>query len=113
MRKIYSLLGLCQRAGKLISGEVGSQQAIQKGNAKLLLLAEDASANTKKKFHNSAAFYEIPIIEFGTKAELGRAIGEEIRAVLAVTESGFANKLKMLAEQTNTINTTGMDERYE
>ena len=113
MRKIYSLLGLCKRAGKIAGGEVAAIEAIRGKKAFLVIVADDASANTKKKFHNSAAFYEIPIIEFGTKAELGRAIGEEIRAVLAVTESGFANKLKMLAEQTNTIKTTGMDERYE
>lgn len=99
MRKIYSLLGLCKRAGKIAGGEVATIEAIRGKKAFLVIVAEDASANTKKKFHNSAAFYEIPIIEFGTKSDLGRAIGEEIRAVLAVTESGFAKKLSMLAEQ--------------
>ncbi len=82
MRKFYSLLGLCKRANKVAGGEV----------------AGDASANTKKKFHNSASFYEVPILELGTKADLGRAVGEEIRAVLVVTEAGFAAKLQQLAQ---------------
>ena len=53
MNKIYSLLGLCQKAGKIVSGEVGCEAAIKNKTAKLLLLAEDASENTKKKFQNS------------------------------------------------------------
>lgn len=99
MRKIYSLLGLCKRAGKLAGGEVAAVEAIRAKKVFLLIVAEDASANTKKKFHNSASFYEIPIIEFGTKSDLGRAVGEEIRAVLAITEAGFAQKLMALTTQ--------------
>lgn len=113
MRKVYSLLGLCKRAGKIAGGEVAAIEAIRGKKAFLVIVAEDASANTKKKFHNAAAYYEIPIIEFGTKSDLGRAIGEEIRAVLAVTESGFAQKLRMLTDTTDITNTTGTDERYE
>ena len=30
MDKIYSLLGLCQKAGKVVSGEVGCELAIKK-----------------------------------------------------------------------------------
>ena len=93
MNKIYSLLGLCQRAGKLISGEVGSQQAIQKGNAKLLLLAEDASANTKQKFQNSAVYYHIPLYTIGTKEAIGAALGKDSRSVLVITEEGFAKSI--------------------
>lgn len=59
----------------------------------------DASAAyISKKFHNSASFYEVPILELGTKADLGRAVGEEIRAVLVVTKAGFAAKLQQLAQ---------------
>ena len=52
MHKFYSLLGLCKRAGKLAAGEVAAEQAVRKKTAYLLILAEDASANTKKKFRN-------------------------------------------------------------
>ncbi len=99
MRKIYSLLGLCKKAGKLAGGEAAAEQAVRDGSARLLIVAEDASANTKKKFHNSAAYYHIPIVEAGEKTQLGRAIGQEIRAVLAVTEEGFAKKLEALCAE--------------
>ena len=54
MRKFYSLLGLCKRANKVAGGEVAAEEAIRGKKACLVIVAGDASANTKKKFHNSA-----------------------------------------------------------
>ena len=48
--KFFSMLSLCQRAGRLVSGELPCENAVKSGKAKLLIIAEDASANTKKKF---------------------------------------------------------------
>lgn len=93
MDKIYSFLGICQKAGKVVSGETGCELAIKNKTAKLILLAEDASANTKKKFENSAAYYHIPILTLGSKQEMGMALGKESRAVLAITEQGFAKSI--------------------
>ncbi len=99
MHKFYSLLGLCKKAGKLAGGETAAEEAVRGKTACLLIVAEDASKNTKKKFYNSANYYQIPIVAFGTKEQLGRAIGEEVRAVFAVTEAGFAKKLVQIAEE--------------
>ena len=82
MNKFFSLLGLCKRAGKLVAGEVAAEQAVRKKQAYLLILAQDASKNTKKKFTNSAVYYELPLAEIGTKEELGRAIGAEMTPLL-------------------------------
>ena len=90
MNKFFSLLGLCKRAGKLVAGEVAAEQAVRKKQAFLLILAQDASKNTKKKFTNSAVYYELPLAEIGTK--------EEMRSIIAITEKGFAKKLKELAD---------------
>lgn len=99
MHKFLSLLGLCKRAGKLAAGEVAAEQAVRKKQARLLIVSEDASKNTKKKFTNSANYYGLPLIEAGTKQELGKAIGAGERSVIAVTEAGFAKKLQELAEE--------------
>ena len=96
--RILSLVSLATKAGKTVSGEFCTEKEVKSGRAALVIVAGDASANTKKKFHNSASFYEVPILELGTKADLGRAVGEEIRAVLVVTEAGFAAKLQQLAQ---------------
>ncbi len=99
MNKFYSLLGLCKKAGKVVGGEVAAENAIRQKTAKLLILAGDASGNTKKKFHNSAAYYKISLVEMGDKESLGSAVGEEFRAILAVTDGGFAKRLLELAEE--------------
>ena len=91
----------CRQRGAdvtLVAGEVAAEQAVRKKQAYLLILAQDASKNTKKKFTNSAVYYELPLAEIGTKEELGRAIGAEMRSIIAITEKGFAKKLKELAD---------------
>lgn len=92
--KIFSFLGLCQKAGQLVHGEDGCEAAVKSGKARLLLVAEDAGGNTKKKFRNMADFYKVELFLFGEKETLGRALGKAGRAVLVVTEDGFAKKIK-------------------
>ena len=43
--KIYSLLGLAMRGRNLVSGEFQTEDAVKKGSAMLVIVAEDASAN--------------------------------------------------------------------
>ena len=88
--KILSLFGLAARAGRIVSGEFQTETAVKAGTACLVVVAEDASENTKKLFHDKCSFYKIPIITLGTKEELGHAIGKEFRASLAILDTGFA-----------------------
>lgn len=94
--KILSMLGLCQKAGRLKSGEFAVESAVKGCEAYLVILAKDASANTKKKFNDMCSFYETDIYEYGTKEVLAAAIGREERAVLAVCDEGFASSLEKL-----------------
>lgn len=98
-KKLFQILGLCQKAGKLASGETGCLNAIRNSSAELIIVAEDASDNTKKKFSDSAGFYNRKLIAIGDKLELGRAIGKDERAVLCVIDSGFAKKILEITEQ--------------
>ena len=93
-RQILSLLSLCQRAGKMKTGEDTVEKAIQKKEAKLVIIPEDASDNTKKKFQNMCDFYKVPIYFFEDKDTLGHAMGKEFRASLAVTDAGFAKGIR-------------------
>ena len=88
-KKIFSLLGLATKAGKLVSGEFATEKAVKSFTAKLVIVADDASDNTKKMFTNMCNFYEVPIYFLGDKNELGHAIGKEFRASLAITDEGF------------------------
>ncbi|WP_342455632.1 L7Ae/L30e/S12e/Gadd45 family ribosomal protein [Caloramator sp. Dgby_cultured_2] len=45
---LYSFIGLMQKAGKLSSGDDAVEIEIKKKKAMLVIIAEDASENTKK-----------------------------------------------------------------
>ena len=91
--RIYSMLGIAMKAGKVVSGEFATDKSIKEGSAFLVIIASDASDNTKKKFSNSCEFYEVPRFIYGTKEELGRAIGRDMRSSLAIRDEGFAKSL--------------------
>ncbi len=101
MNKVLSLLGLACRARAVVSGEFSTESAVKSGKAKLCIIAVDASENTKKLFHDKCSYYGVPIIETGTKDELGKALGKEQRASAAVTDTSFAEGLIKKHEENN------------
>ena len=102
--KALSLVSLATKAGKTASGEFCTEKEVKTGMAELVIVAEDASANTKKKFKNMCDFYEVPVYFYGDKDTLGHAMGKEFRASLAILDEGFAKGvLKHLTENNETI----------
>lgn len=91
--KVLSLLGLAMRGRNLVSGEFQTVESVKKGSAMLVVVAEDASENTKKLFRDKCSFYEVPVYEFGTKEILGKAIGKDIRSSMAVCDVGLADAI--------------------
>ena len=94
MHKVLQLLGLAYKAKKVISGEDFCVEAIRKGEAKYLFLASDAGVNTTKKITDKANFYKVVVDNRFTSSELSSAIGKNNRMVVAITDSGFAKKIK-------------------
>ncbi|MDR3239142.1 MAG: ribosomal L7Ae/L30e/S12e/Gadd45 family protein [Clostridiales bacterium] len=98
-KKLASLLSICMKAGKIVSGEFVCERLLRIGGAKLMLLARDASENTQKKFTRKSLYYQIPIFLYGSKSELSHSVGRSDRAVFAVTDAGLAaNVEKWLRE---------------
>ena len=93
MDKIISMIGMATKAGRTASGEFMTESAVKSGDACLVLIAQDVSENTRKKFRNKCEFYEVPLREGFTKEELGHSLGKEFRASLAVTDEGFAQAI--------------------
>ena len=93
LSKALSLVSLAMKAGKIASGEFCTEKEVKTGYAELVIVAQDASDNTKKKFQNMCTFYEVPLYFLGKKDELGHAMGKEMRASLAVTDEGFSKSL--------------------
>lgn len=97
--RVLSMVGLATRAGKVLSGEFSTEKAVKDGKAVLVIIAGDASDNTRKLFTNMCAFYKVPLQIYGTKESLGHAMGKELRASLALTDKGFSDAILKLVDQ--------------
>ncbi len=92
--KVLSLIGLATKAGKTASGEFCTEREGKSGGAALVIIADDASDNTKKKFRNMCDFYHVPICFYKDKDTLGHAMGKQFRASLAILDQGFAKGIR-------------------
>ena len=100
--KVLGMLGLAKRAGKVDSGEFSAEKAVKTYQSRLVILAGDASDNTRKKFTDKASFRKIPVRIYADKERLGRATGTGERSVLSVNDEKFAGSLlKLLDEAVN------------
>jgi ribosomal protein L7Ae-like RNA K-turn-binding protein len=86
------------KAGRLVSGEFMVEKSIKDGAVFLVIVAEDASKNTKKKFNNMCAYRQIDLIEYSTKEMLANSIGKEVRATIGICDEGFANSIMSIIE---------------
>ena len=88
--KVLSMIGLAARAGKVVSGEFSTEKAVKSGKAFLTIVAEDASANTRKNFTDMCAYYQVPIRIYGTKED--KEVGHVFHCNLYLEEGEKANR---------------------
>lgn len=98
-KAFFGMLSLCMKAGKLAIGEAKSENTVRSDAAKLIILSEDASDNTKKKFSNMSEFRSVPIVFIGSRDEIGHYVGRRFAVSCCVTDDGFAKRLKILADR--------------
>ncbi|MBQ3053872.1 MAG: DUF448 domain-containing protein [Clostridia bacterium] len=91
--KIWGLLGLCAKAGKLSYGDSGVYEAVTKGKAELVILAQDCGKNTSEKFQILCKEKNTKIITLSQKKDIGKAVGKDEKAVISVNDTGFAKSL--------------------
>jgi ribosomal protein L7Ae-like RNA K-turn-binding protein len=98
-KKLMSLISLAAKAGYVASGEFSTEKSVKERKAFVVIVAGDASENTKKMFSNMCTFYEVPIYFYSEKIELGHAIGKEFRASLAINNNGMAKSIEKYLKQ--------------
>lgn len=94
--KIDNFIGLAMRARKLVTGEELVINEVRKNKVKLVIVSTDASENTKKNITNKCKSYHVDCLTYGTRHQLGNAIGKEARVIIGVADNGFAKKLKAM-----------------
>lgn len=91
---ILAFLSLIKKSGNVISGETAVLEAIRSHHCFLVIFPADASENAKKRYRDKCTFYEIPYIEYGTRALVGHAIGCGERVGIGITEKNMAENLQ-------------------
>ncbi len=97
--RLLSFLGLCKRAGRLISGAETVTRAITEHKAVLVLYASDVSDNSLKGVQRAAHAEGIPAYRLPrSKEELSFALGKHC-AIICTTDAGFAEKITELMKE--------------
>jgi len=108
--KFYQILGLCRRAGKLVSGAWAVEDSIRRGKSKLVIVSNDASEATKEKILKLCKDGRVDVVIFGSKERLGNCIGQSNRAIVAITSNRFRDMIFNVLPDTLKANTGVIDE---
>ena len=92
-KRTQNLLSMAARARRILSGAFVVEEALKRKQGTYLLLAADASEETKTKFTRMAVQQNVPTAELLTMQQLGHCLGKEYRAVAVLIDRGFADRL--------------------
>ncbi len=93
------MIGLAMKAGKMAWGTDMCIEKMKKGEAKLVIIAEDISDKTKDKLIKLASLYHINIVIFGKVELLSGSIGKINKGVFSVCDDGFGNKILQMVKE--------------
>lgn len=86
INKVYGLLGISSKAGKVISGTEVVLEAIRKHKVKLVIVAEDAAERTIKNIKYECEKNNINMVVFGNIFDNSKYIGKQNRAVIGISD---------------------------
>ena len=86
-----NMLGLCARAGRLITGEKAVVQAVRAGGCHAVVRDGAAAGNAEKAVSQACRTHGVPLVRTGPM-RLGDAIGRPGRMAAAVTDPGFVEQ---------------------
>jgi ribosomal protein L7Ae-like RNA K-turn-binding protein len=89
-KKIFFLLHLAHKAGKIRFGMGEVERSCSFNKAKLVIFAGDFSQNSKKKIERFNNFQKIQFREFSNKAMLGIELNKRDLGILSIEDANFA-----------------------
>ena len=102
--KALNMIGIAHRARKICSGEMSVDKSIKNTEAYLVIVATDASDNTKKHFNDKCTYYDIPIVYYADKESIGNILGKEIRTSVAIEDEGLAQAILKAIKKVEEVN---------
>lgn len=94
--RIAGLLGGARRARHAVHGTDECRNAIGGGSAYLAVVAADAKSSNDSVV-DAARRADVPVLELGSKAWLGRLFGKEETGAVVVTDPGLASSISQVA----------------
>ena len=88
--KVFSYLGFAAKARKLATGYNTCIYMMEKKKVKLILLAEDLSANSLKKMAAAAQGQGVPYRIYGTVDRLSHETGNVKKGIYGILDENFA-----------------------
>lgn len=93
VNKIYGLLGICSKAGKITVGTEAVMEAVLKNQIELVIIAEDTSQKTKQKIEKVCEERNVIVKKFGTIFDNSNAIGKVNKAIIGVKDKNLAKAI--------------------
>lgn len=106
--RLARMLGLSARARMLSIGTDMACDSVRCGNARFLMVARDASDNTKKRAFNCAKYYETACYEIPIgQSDLGNCVGKKgAVSVLSLNDANMAKGIKKLLDEMSKADVT-------
>ncbi|MBQ7660659.1 MAG: ribosomal L7Ae/L30e/S12e/Gadd45 family protein [Clostridia bacterium] len=94
--RVLSTLGLCKKAGRLLSGTPACCDAMRAGKLCAVIYAQTAAENSKKRICDKAKTYSVPAFSLPVTPEaLAKSVGKAgAVAAVGITDEGFAGALR-------------------
>ena len=96
--KLLSMLGICNKAGKLVIGKDKTIETIKKNKARLIIIASDLSMKTSKEVINIAKLNNVKVkTSIESMHEFG-SVFTKVSGTICITDNGFAEKIETLID---------------
>ena len=101
LKKALSMIGLCKKAGRLVSGVPIVVDAIRDNKVCLVVYAAKAAENSVKRITDKARSYDVTAAGIDVSPEeLGHSIGKVGSvAAVGITDKGFADAIKKIISE--------------
>jgi ribosomal protein L7Ae-like RNA K-turn-binding protein len=110
LKKIYSLIGFAQKAGKISSGTMAAKTSLLRKRARVLVMSNDISEKTRDSLVGTCDKQNIPWVILGNKTELGICVGKAYRVALTVNDENMAQAIvSALTEMGEDVKNMGVD----
>ena len=94
--RVFGLLGLSAKAGKICFGKDACTDLIEKRKIKLVIVAMDAADRTKKDVKFICDNNNTKICFYGPIESLSKAIGKSNKAIIGIKEENFAKQIEKI-----------------